>query len=246
MNAKLHVGTSGWHYKHWLGDFYPAKIPAGKMFEWYARHFDTVELNNSFYRLPTHDAFLHWRALAPPGFTFAVKASRFITHMKKLKDPEISLENFLERVQLLHEKLGPVLFQLPPQWPVNVERLESFLAALPQTYRFVFEFRDPSWNTPTVYRILRRHNVALCIHDWRANQSSQEVTADFAYIRMHGPEGTYQGGYSAQHLETLAARMDRWRSELAAVYVYFNNDQGGFAVRDAVFLRQLLAMDAAA
>jgi len=246
MDAELHIGTSGWHYKHWLGEFYPAKIPSAKMLEWYSRHFDTVELNNSFYRLPTGQAFLHWRSVAPAGFTFAVKASRFITHMKKLKDPELSLENFLERARLLREKLGPILFQLPPRWPVNVERLESFLQALPHSCRCVFEFRDASWNTPEVYRILGRHNAALCIHDWRAHRGPNEITADFTYVRMHGPEGTYQGAYSAEYLQQLAERMERWRSELAAVYVYFNNDQGGFAVRDAIALRGMLKLGAAA
>lgn len=246
MNAKLHIGTSGWHYKHWLGGFYPAKTPPAKMFEWYSRHFDTVELNNSFYRLPTEQAFLHWRAHAPTGFTFAVKASRFITHMKKLKDPEISLDRFFERARLLREKLGPILFQLPPRWPVNVERLKSFLEALPPRYRYVFEFRDASWNIQPVYRLLRRHNAALCIHDWRANQSPNEITADFTYVRMHGPEGTYQGGYSTQHLEQLAECTNRWRSALDAIYVYFNNDQGGFAVRDASALRELLNVPRAA
>lgn len=246
MNASLHIGTSGWHYKHWLGKFYPPKLAPSSMFDWYSRHFDTVELNNSFYRLPPEENFVRWRTLAPPGFTFAVKASRFITHMKKLKDPQSSIAKFFERAQLLNEKLGPVLFQLPPRWPANLERLHSFLEQLPSRNRYVFEFRDPTWHTAAVYRILSRHNVALCNHDWRDVHGPKELTADFAYIRMHGPSGTYQGSYTIEDLEHWAERVDRWRSELRAVYVYFNNDQGGFAIENAMRLRELFGIRAVA
>ncbi|HZQ69619.1 MAG TPA: DUF72 domain-containing protein [Terriglobales bacterium] len=246
MKARLHIGTSGWHYKHWLGNFYPPKLPPAKMFEWYARHFRTVELNNSFYRLPTEDAFLHWRSQAPPGFTFAVKASRFITHMKKLKDPHSSVEKFFQRALLLNEKLGPVLFQLPPGWPVNLDRLEEFLAVLPSGLRYVFEFRDESWHSESVYRILRRHNAALCVHDWRAAQGPAVITADFTYVRMHGPSGAYHGSYSNFQLENWASRIEGWGTSLAAIYLYFNNDQGGFAVRNAQTLQGFVGLRAAA
>jgi uncharacterized protein YecE (DUF72 family) len=246
MKARLYIGTSGWHYKHWVGKFYPSKLAPAKMFDWYSRYFDTVELNNSFYRLPAQETFLSWRTLAPPGFMFAVKASRFITHMKKLKDPQASIEKFFERAQLLNEKLGPVLFQLPPRWPANLERLESFLEELPPRNRYVFEFRDPSWHAPEVFRILRHHNAALCNHDWRDIHGPSELTADFTYIRMHGPSGTYQGSYGSEDLERLAGRLDRLRSELKSVYIYFNNDQGGFAVQNAMTLREFIERRAVA
>lgn len=246
MRATVHIGTSGWHYKHWLGNFYPSKLPAAKMFEWYSRYFHTVELNNSFYRLPTEEAVLRWRELAPPGFTFALKASRFITHMKKLKDPEPSIHKFFDRAFLLNRKLGPILFQLPPNWPVNLVRLEEFLETLARGHRYVFEFRDKSWHTPAVYRILHRYNAALCMHDWHATRGPAEITANFTYVRMHGPAGNYQGSYSQARLENWAERIERWRSQLAAVYVYFNNDQAAFAVTDAMRLQEQVAVSAAA
>jgi uncharacterized protein YecE (DUF72 family) len=246
MPATIHIGTSGWHYKHWLGNFYPAKLPTSKMFEWYARHFHTVELNNSFYRLPNEEALLRWRALAPRGFTFAVKASRFITHMKKLKDPRPSIQKFFEHALLLDHKLGPILFQLPPNFPMNRERLEEFLEVVPRGPRYVFEFRDESWYSHGIYQVLRRHNAALCIHDWRALQRPPEITANFTYVRMHGPSGSYQGSYEDAQLLRWAHRIEAWRSELAAVYFYFNNDQGGFAVKNAMQLQELVGSPAAA
>lgn len=142
MSAKLRIGTSGWHYQHWRGSFYPAKLPPAEMLAWYARHFDTVDLNNTFYRLPTEDALLRWSQTAPPGFTFSVKASRFITHLKRLREPHDPIELFFSRVELLGDRLGPILFQLPPNWPLNFERLQQFLPALPAKHQYAFEFRD--------------------------------------------------------------------------------------------------------
>lgn len=246
MDPVLRIGTSGWHYKHWMGNFYPDGLATNKMFEWYSRHFNTVELNNSFYRLPTEEAFSAWRNRAPLGFTFAVKASRFITHMKKLKDPELAIEKFFHRALLLREKLGPILLQLPPRWPVNIERLQDFLRAIPSGPRYVFEFRDESWHTPEIYRILARHNVALCIHDWRAAHGPIEITADFAYVRMHGPSGEYHGSYDEGTLQEWAQRLHRWRSELSAIFVYFNNDQGGHAITNALTLERMSETRAAA
>jgi uncharacterized protein YecE (DUF72 family) len=246
MNAIIRIGTSGWHYKHWSGNFYPAELRTSQWFDWYAQRFRTVELNNSFYHLPTEETFARWREAAPPGFTFAVKASRFITHMKKLKDPLSTVERFFERAVLLREKLGPVLFQLPPHWPLNLERLQGLLEVLPDRIQYVFEFRDESWHTAGVYRLLKRFNAALCVHDWRAAHGPAELTADFTYIRMHGPSGGYHGSYSPEQLEAWARRLEGWRSELRCMYVYFNNDQGGHAVNNAHDLEQLVGRPIAA
>ncbi len=239
-DISVHIGTSGWHYKHWLGRFYPEKLAASRMLQHYVNHFDTVELNNSFYRLPSETAFQDWRDSTPAGFRFAVKASRFITHMKKLKDPEPALENFLPRAELLGRKLGPILFQLPPWWDLNLERLESFLATLPRKHRYCFELRNPSWHTREVYNALRRHNAALCIFEIAGFRTGLDVTADFTYVRLHGPGGAYQGSYDDATLSEWAARIRAWSHDLKQIYVYFDNDQEAFAAQDALRLKELL------
>jgi len=193
MAAQIRIGTSGWHYKHWVGKFYPSGMPSSQMFDFYRRHFDTVELNNSFYRLPTFEAFARWRDAAPDKFLFAVKGSRFLTHNKKLKEPEQALQNLLPRAEVLGPKLGPILFQLPPKWKVNLERLESFLQALPTEHHYAFEFREPTWHNEQVYEVLRRHNAAYCIHELAGFHTPILLTADFSYVRLHGPGEKYQG-----------------------------------------------------
>ncbi len=240
MTACVHIGTSGWHYKHWCGPFYEEKLPPAKMLDKYVRHFDTVEINNSFYKLPATSALECWRDSTPSGFCFAVKASRFITHNKKLKDPENALENFLPRVAVLGKKLGPILFQLPPTWRANCERLEEFLSALPKKHRYTFEFREHSWHVPRVYEILHRHRAAFCAFDLAGFQSPTEVTTDFAYVRLHGPGGRYQGSYSHEQLSAWAAHINEWRQKLKAFYVYFDNDQAAYAAQNALQLKKLL------
>jgi uncharacterized protein YecE (DUF72 family) len=225
LGVNVRIGTSGWHYQHWRGPFYPDKLPSAKMLNYYTQHFDTVEINNSFYRLPTAECFCQWRQTTPPGFCFAVKASRFLTHFKKLKDPENALDNLLPRAAELQRKLGPILFQLPPRWPANPERLEGLLTILPRRLRYAFEFRDPSWYAAPIYEVLRRHNAALCIHELAGFQSPLEITANFTYVRLHGPGGKYQGSYSHQALSSWAERIAEWRCRLRAVFVYFDNDQ---------------------
>jgi uncharacterized protein YecE (DUF72 family) len=239
--VKIFIGTSGWHYKHWLGGvFYPEGTRGSEMFQFYARHFNTVEINNSFYRLPLATTFDAWRESSPEGFCFAVKASRFITHMKKLKDPESSSAKFFLVAERLHEKLGPILFQLPPRWKVNVERLRQFLAALPKDHKYVIEFRDESWFVAPVYEVMRKYNVAFCIHDFADMKVPDEVTADFIYLRFHGPTSAkYFGSYSKVQLRRWAEKIERWR-EKVSVYGYFNNDPGGEAVRNALMLKSLL------
>ena len=241
MGGKVFIGTSGWHYKHWLGVFYPEKFPANQMLDFYTRHFDTVELNNSFYHLPLPSSFDKWRESTPRKFVFAVKGSRFITHMKKLKDPESSTERFFNVVERLEEKLGPILFQLPPHWTINLERLDEFLRTLPTGHRYAFEFRDESWLVKEAFDLLRRFNAAFCIHDLANMKTPLEITADFTYIRFHGPgEAKYQGSYSKRELHEWGKRISDWRSELKSIYVYFNNDVGGHAVWNANTLKDLM------
>jgi uncharacterized protein YecE (DUF72 family) len=239
--VKTFIGTSGWHYKHWIGVFYPPGTTGRRMFEFYARHFKTVEINNSFYRLPTATTFDAWRESSPKEFCFAVKASRFITHMKKLKDPESSSEKFFLVADRLRRKLGPILFQLPPRWKVNVERFSEFLASLPGGHKYVIEFRDESWFVQPVFELMRKYNVAFCIHDFADMKVPNEITANFSYVRFHGPTSAkYFGSYSDAQLRGWAKRIEEWRHGLSAVYVYFNNDPGGEAVKNAQTLKHLL------
>lgn len=237
MMARMHIGTSGWHYKHWRGCFYPEELKSSEYLSWYIRHFNTVEVNNCFYRLPAESAVENWRDQTPSGFCFAVKGSRFLTHIKRLNDAEEGLENFLSRMGLLKRKFGPVLFQLPPNWHVNAERLQKFLQALPRKHPCVFEFRDPTWYRPEIYDLLRRYRVGLCLHDWGGQPSPVELTADFTYIRFHGATGRYQGEYTPEMLRRWADLICQWRSKLKNIYAYFNNDVGGHAIRNALLLR---------
>jgi uncharacterized protein YecE (DUF72 family) len=244
MACDIRIGTSGFHYKHWVGPFYPAKTPASKMLDFYVQHFDTVELNNSFYRLPTAEAFDAWREATPANFIFAVKASRFITHNKKLKDPEHALDNLLPRAAHLGPKLGPILFQLPPHWRVNAERLENLLEILPRELRYTFEFRELSWITPAIISILTKFNAAFCIYELAGYHSPLDITADFAYVRLHGPSrGKYQGSYSKERLNFWARQIETWAKSLKAIYIYFDNDQHGYAAANALTLKSMLSQD---
>jgi uncharacterized protein YecE (DUF72 family) len=241
MTTNIHIGTSGWNYKHWLGRFYPDRFAAKEMLEFYSQHFNTVELNNSFYHLPSIKSFRAWRETVEDDFIFAVKGSRFITHMKKLKAPKTSTKKFFTRVDKLETKLGPILFQLPPHWRVNVERLATFLERMPQQYRYAFEFREPSWFTDEVYDLLKQHNVALCIYHMSGNDSPIEITADFVYLRFHGVESIYSGSYSESQLKMWARRIETWRDQSRKVFAYFNNDPEAHAVYNAKTLRDLLS-----
>jgi uncharacterized protein YecE (DUF72 family) len=237
----VYIGTSGWHYKHWLGTFYPEKTPASKMLAFYITQFDTVELNNSFYRLPSKVSMNAWHDNTPQNFLFAVKGSRFLTHMKKLKDARQGLERFLDAAEELKEKLGPILFQLPPNWEVNAERLDEFLSILPTYHRYAFEFRNPTWETEDIHNLLAGRNAGYCIYDLAGYQSPLRITTDFSYIRLHGPGGKYQGTYSDAALSIWADRVREWSHTLKSVYVYFDNDQAGFAAHDALRLKQLVS-----
>jgi uncharacterized protein YecE (DUF72 family) len=236
---QIHVGTSGWHYAHWKGRFYPPDLREPEHLGYYAKHFDIVELNNTFYKLPTEAAVSRWRDSSPSKFRFAVKGSRFLTHMKKLKEPSLGLERFFSRIDLLGSKLGPILFQLPPRWEIDEDRLRGFLEALPRGNRYAFEFRDPSWNTESVYKLLARFHAAYCIFDLAGFQSPLKLTANFTYIRLHGPGGRYEGSYEDSKLRFWAKCLQEW--DLSAAYVFFDNDQAAYAVENATRLRSLLA-----
>lgn len=243
MTCPTYVGTSGWQYPHWRGSFYPADLPVRGWLSFYAQRCETVEINGSFYRLPAAKTLTRWVDETPPGFCFAAKISRYLTHMKKLHDPQPALATFLTRIELLGTKLGPILVQLPPHWHCDLDRLESFLAILPSEHRFAFELRDRSWQTPAVLAVLARYRAAACIFDLAGVPSPSALTTDFAYVRLHGPTGPYQGCYSHETLVEWAQRLRAWRTQLSAgIYVYFDNDQAGYAVRNALELRTLIEL----
>ncbi|HKU51674.1 MAG TPA: DUF72 domain-containing protein, partial [Nitrospira sp.] len=198
--------------------------------------------NNTFYRLPKEGVLQSWAAQVPEPFTFAIKASQRITHFARLKpDSASAVEFLLKNTASLAHRLGPILFQLPPHWHCDIERLNQFLQALPSGHRFSFELRDPTWHTLEVYRALRRHNAAFCLFELAGFQTPVELTADFVYVRLHGPGGKYQGDYSHTVLESWARRLERWSSRLVAAYVYFDNDEAAYAVKNAKELKRLVA-----
>jgi uncharacterized protein YecE (DUF72 family) len=234
------IGTSGYVYRHWRkGIFYPSGLPAREELGYYASRFRTVELNNPFYRLPTPAMFDRWGASTPAGFQFSVKASRFITHIKRLREVGDELALFLERAERLGPKLGPILFQLPPTQQVELTRLGDFLALLSGVRRWVIEFRHPSWHTGEVYQLLTDHGVALCIPVGGGLHPDRITTAPFTYIRMHRGQGP-GGGFTRKELSSWAGQIRGLRSAGKDAYVYFNNDWEGYAVRDAGILQGLL------
>ncbi len=239
--GRVRIGTSGWVYRHWKGVFYPDDLSAKRWFAHYASHFDTVEVNNSFYRLPSAEAVQGWARQAPPGFVYALKASRFLTHRKKLKDPQEPLDTFLGRARLLGPHLGPVLYQLPPHWHRDTTRLAEFLRLLPADVQHVFEFRDSSWYDDEVRRLLAKAGAGFCMHDLCGSVSPGWLTGRVVYVRFHGPlERAYAGRYAPAQLEPWARRIDDYRRAGHDVYAYFNNDDRGYAVQNALELAALL------
>jgi len=237
----IHIGTSGWHYDAWRGPFYPQDMTAEDFLGYYADRFQTVEINSTFYQLPEEGTFAQWHSTVPDGFVFAVKANQYITHMKKLKDPEEPVSNFLGRVDALRDKLGPVLFQLPPRWNFNKERLERFLQTLPDDLECAFEFRDESWFNEEAYSLLEKHNAAFCIYHLAGRLSPKRVTSDLVYLRLHGPGGPYQGQYSDEELGQWSKDLSQWAGEGREVFCYFDNDEAGYAAQDAQRLKQTVA-----
>jgi uncharacterized protein YecE (DUF72 family) len=240
--GRVRIGTSGYQYADWRGRFYPEELARKDWLSHYAEHFDTVEINNTFYNLPESETFDHWRERVPRGFCFALKLSRYATHMKRLRDPEEPLGRFLERAERLGPKLGPILVQLPPRWGADPERLAGFLEAAPRRHRWVVEFRDESWLCEEVYAVLREHGAALCVHDM-LDDHPRERTADWTYLRFHGTGKDYSGGYSPQKLTAEARRIERLRRRGVDVFAYFNNDVGGHAVENAGMLKRYLGLD---
>lgn len=236
---RAYIGTSGWNYKHWIDVLYPKGMPQSRWLSKYAESFDTVEINNSFYRLPEKSTFEAWERSSPERFTFAVKASRFLTHMKKLRDPEEPLQRMLGRAEGLGAKLGPILYQLPPGWKLNLERFRYFLGLLPRDVRHVFEFRDESWQTETVFDLLREHGAGYCVMSAPDLPLHKIATADFAYIRMHNGGADTQGNYTDESLAEWAEDVRRFLKDVD-VYVYFNNDYKGYAVYNALKLKEML------
>mgnify|MGYP002682168550 FL=1 len=239
MAEQIRIGTSGWVYPHWREVFYPADLTQKQWLVYYARVFDTVEINSTFYRLQNASVFEHWRQQAPGGFLYSIKASRIITHNQRLEGCQDTLETFLSRASLLGETLGPVLFQLPPSFSLDLGRLESFLALLPQGFSYAMEFRNPTWLTEEVFALLERFGVALCIHDMPPLQVPLRITAKFVYLRFHG-DVDHAGDYPLETLAAWVERIQTWQRNGLAVFAYFNNDTGGMAVRNALTLKQLL------
>ncbi|MEY2430719.1 MAG: hypothetical protein QOC92_444 [Acidimicrobiaceae bacterium] len=240
--AIARIGCSGWSYKDWKGPVYPTDAPARTWFAHYAELFDTVEINNTFYRLPAASTVDGWAAQAPMGFTYAVKLGQFGSHRMKLRDAARWLPNHLDRVERLGSHLGPTLVQLPPRWKRDVERLDEFLSVAPKAIRWAVELRDRSWLHDDTYTVLERHGAALCIHDLLDSHPWIRTTG-WTYVRFHGPDALharYEGQYGGRRLWRTAARLGEWLEDGCDVFAYFNNDWHGNAVRDAMWLRARL------
>ena len=238
---RIRIGCSGWNYRHWRDRFYPKGLPQRRWFDFYAEHFDTVEINNSFYRLPKAETFEKWRDQAPPGFCYAVKANRFLTQAKKLKDCAEPLQRMMAPFRALGDRLGPILYQLPPRFRINLERLESFLALVPRDVASVFEFRDPSWYVPETFALLDRHGAGLCVHDMAGSATEQIATGRLAYVRFHGTTGKYHGRYSDEKLLSWTDWIVAQAREGRPVWCFFNNDIDAHAIDDAQTLKAMTA-----
>ena len=239
--TKVLIGTSGWSYASWRGPFFPKEVMIKHHLHYYATQFSSAELNGVFYRTPSLGAVRGWRDNTPDDFIFAWKASKFITHWKRLTDKSRnSIALIEERLKILGPKAGPVLFQLPPQFKCNRERLAGFLKLLPKRRRYAFEFRDCGWYNKTILNLLREHDVSLCISDHHDAPAPWEVTASFVYVRGHGPAGAYKGNYSEQELRSWARDIAKWRRGGRDVYVYFDNDQKSAAPADAAKLQAMV------
>jgi uncharacterized protein YecE (DUF72 family) len=238
--SNIHVGCSGWVYKHWRGIFYPEGLPQKRWFERYAEEFDTVEINASFYRVPPESTFEGWREKAPTGFRYAVKVNRFITHTKKLLGCEAEVDRFIGLARSLKEKLGPLLYQLPPSLHKNIERLDAFLSRLPEDIEQVVEFRHKSWYDEEVLALLDRHGIGFVCHDLRGLVSPGWASGRTAYVRFHGTSGRYHGRYSDEALlEWADWCLEQVRSGKSC-WCYFNNDIHGHAIEDARTLKSMV------
>jgi uncharacterized protein YecE (DUF72 family) len=239
MTNGIHIGTSGWHYRHWKGPFYPLDLSRGDFLKFYAERLNTVEVNRSFFQLPEREVLKRWRDTVKSGFIFTIKASRYITHTKKLKDAVAPLHALLESVKPLGGKLGPILFQMPLRWRFDADRFYDFLEALPRDFRFAFELRHPSWHITEVYDAMTEMGVALCIGELNGKISPKVITSDFVYVRLHGPGGRSKG-YSAKTLAGWAGAFSAWAGQGREIFCYFDNDESAHAARDAVRLKTMM------
>jgi len=238
MDRQIRVGTSGWTYPHWKNVFYPAAWKKSRWLEYYTEYFDTVEVNATFYRLPQAKTVEGWKRRTPDLFLWAVKANQYITHTKRLKEPREPLERFYSVASALEEKLGPILFQLPPSLPFDEERFSGFCRCLRRSYRHVLEVRHSSWISDRLFAILEEYNMALCISDTAGRYPFHEaVTADFMYVRLHGSKKLYASDYSEEELQAWAQRINTWGKD---TYLYFDNDFEGHAVGNAKRLKEIL------
>ena len=240
MPAKVWIGTSGFYYEHWRGVLYPEKLAKSHWFEFFTQKFDTVEMNSTFYHLPKAKTVEHWDEKSPENFLFSFKISRVVTHYKKLQDVRSDLYLFLHLLKPLHYKIAAILVQLPPSLHKDLKLLTDFLDLLPAGWPFVIEFRHESWYEKEIYELLAHYGVAYCWHDYGRKEIPTVPTADFVYIRLHGPSGHYQGSYDDESLRLWAGRIRDSRAQNREVFVYFNNDMEGNAVRDAWRLREIL------
>jgi len=236
----IRIGCSGWNYRDWRGRFYPEGMAAKDWFAFYARHFDTVEINNSFYRLPSPETVDKWRARAPPGFCYAVKANRYLTQTKRLKDCAEPMARMMASFSHFPPTLGPILYQLPPNLPLDLARLETFLHLLPPEPVHIFEFRHPSWYCDAVYALLERHNAGFCVHDMPGSASPRLALGPAAYVRFHGTSGKYRGRYGDGSLRDWAGWMQAQAKEGRPVWAYFNNDYDAQAIDDATRLKAMV------
>ncbi len=238
---RIHVGCSGWVYRHWKGDFYPADLPQKRWFDHYAQAFDTVEINASFYRVPLESTFDGWREKAPPGFRYAVKANRFMTHMKKLLDCDRPLAEFIGLARRLGPTLGPILYQLPPSLHKDLHRLESFIERLPEDLEHVVEFRHASWYAEDALALLDRHGVGFVTHDLVGLVSPRWASGRTAYVRFHGTGGKYWGRYSDDEIAEWADWLIAQKATGRSCWAYFNNDIHGHSILDGLALQAKVA-----
>jgi len=236
----IHIGCSGWNYRHWRGAFYPDRLAVKNWFAFYAEQFDTVEINNSFYRLPKAETFDAWRDQAPAGFIYAVKANRFITQAKKLKDCEQPVARMIEPTRHLRWALGPILYQLPPTLGLDLDRLETFLNLLPTDLTHVFEFRHRSWYTDAILALLDRFRAGFVAHDFPEKASPRWTAGNVAYVRFHGGVGKYHGRYSDEVLLDWSDWMVGQAEAGRSIWAYFNNDGEAAAVHDALTLKAMM------
>ncbi|MBZ9577445.1 DUF72 domain-containing protein [Patescibacteria group bacterium] len=243
--GKIYIGTSGWVYRHWENIFYPESLSSKDKLKYFSQHLKTTEVNYSFYRLPRPSTYQNWYSQTPGDFLFTVKASRFITHIKRLKDVKEPWKIFIKNALNLKEKLGPILFQFPPSFKAteeNIKRLEEFLKFIRKNnkkLRFAFEFRHKTWCEEKIYKLLKKHRVAWVIADSPSFPRAEKITADFVYIRMHGSKVLFSSKYTKKELKDLAEKIKKWKRN-KDVFVYFNNDAHGHAIENAKTLRGFL------